>query len=198
MEILYNSFWFSYIVLPLLIFLARVIDVSLGTLRIIFISKGQRMIAPFLGFFEVLIWILAISQIMNNLDNWTCFLGYAAGFATGNYIGMKIEERLAIGVLVIRLMYEKSTNELMKVLNQNGFGATQLEAMGHYSAVNVVWIIIERKKLKILEAIISEHTPNAVYTIEDVKHVKRGVYHSVPMKRRLTMRNSFFRLRKGK
>ena len=86
-----------------LIFLARICDVSIGTMRIIFVSKGKRNIAPILGFFEVLIWITAISKIMENLDNYVNFIAYAAGFATGNFVGMIIEEKLAMGILMIRV-----------------------------------------------------------------------------------------------
>jgi uncharacterized protein YebE (UPF0316 family) len=92
----FNSALLSYGILPFLIFLARICDVSTGTVRIIFVSKGKRNIAPFLGFFEVLIWIVAISKIMQNLDNYVNYIAYAAGFATGNFVGMLIEERLAV------------------------------------------------------------------------------------------------------
>ena len=84
----FDSNLFIYVLLPLLIFMARICDVSIGTLRIIFVSKGKRNIAPVLGFFEVLIWITAISKIMENLDNYVNFVAYAAGFATGNFVGM--------------------------------------------------------------------------------------------------------------
>ncbi|HPA70469.1 MAG TPA: DUF5698 domain-containing protein, partial [Bacteroidales bacterium] len=87
----------NYLLLPLFIFLARIFDVSLGTLRIIFVTKGMRIIAPLVGFFEVLIWLLAISRIMQDLDNWVSYIAYAGGFATGNFVGMYLEERLAIG-----------------------------------------------------------------------------------------------------
>ena len=89
----FDSDLFSYVLMPLLIFLARICDVSIGTLRIIFVSKGKKNIAPILGFFEVLIWITAISKIMQNLDNYINYIAYAAGFATGNLIGMIIEEK---------------------------------------------------------------------------------------------------------
>src|SRR5512133_102522 len=88
---------FTYVILPLFIFCARIIDVSLGTMRIIFVTKGMRKVAPIIGFFEVFVWLLAISRIMQNLDNWVCYVAYAGGFATGNLIGMMIEEKHAIG-----------------------------------------------------------------------------------------------------
>ena len=95
----YDSSLFTYAILPVLIFLSRLIDVTIGTLRIIMVSKGQKSWAPILGFFEVLIWLIAISKIFQNLDNWLCYVTYAAGFATGNYIGLFLEEKLAVGIL---------------------------------------------------------------------------------------------------
>jgi hypothetical protein len=95
---------YAWVVLPILIFLARVIDVSLGTLRIIFIARGRRKLAPLLGFFEVLIWIVVVSQVMQNLHSPLSFIAYAAGFATGNYVGMWIEDKLAIGTLIVRVI----------------------------------------------------------------------------------------------
>jgi uncharacterized protein YebE (UPF0316 family) len=78
--------YYTYILIPLLIFFARITDVSMGTVRIILVAKGYRTVAPIIGFFEVLIWILAISKIFENLDNWVCYVAYAGGFATGNYV----------------------------------------------------------------------------------------------------------------
>ena len=86
----YEGATFTYFVLPFLIFIARICDVSIGTIRIVMVAKGQKIIAPILGFFEVLIWLLAISRIFENLDNWVCYFAYGAGFATGNYVGMFI------------------------------------------------------------------------------------------------------------
>ena len=104
--------------------MARVIDVSLGTMRIIFVSKGNRVIAPFLGFFEVFIWIIAMGQIMSNLNNFACYFGYATGFALGNYVGLRLEEHLAMGNLLIRIISQKDGNVLIKNLSDNGYGAT--------------------------------------------------------------------------
>ena len=126
----FNSDIFSYGLLPAFIFIARVCDVSLGTLRIIFVSKGNKQIAPFLGFFEVLIWIVAISRIMQNLDNYLTYIAYAGGFATGNYVGMLIEERLAMGIQMIRVFTNKKAEELVQSLNSRGYGATSVKAQG--------------------------------------------------------------------
>ena len=126
----FESNLYLYLVLPLLIFFARIIDVSLGTMRIILVSKGQRIIAPILGFFEVFIWIIAIGQIMGNINNFACYFGYAAGFATGNYVGMRLEEHLAMGNLIIRVISQKDGNVLIKNLNIRGYGATMVEGEG--------------------------------------------------------------------
>src|SRR3954465_6757959 len=99
-----NSELFKWAVLPLLIFIARTSDVTLGTLRNIFISKGFRNIVPFIGFFEVLIWLISIRQVMQHLDNPVCYIGFAGGFAMGTYVGLKVENRLALGIQVLRII----------------------------------------------------------------------------------------------
>ena len=91
MEFLVPGTWiFTWVLLPILIFFARILDQSIGTMRLIFLSKGMKHIAPFLGFFEVIIWLLAIGQIMQHLDNWVCYVAYGAGFAMGNFIGITL------------------------------------------------------------------------------------------------------------
>jgi uncharacterized protein YebE (UPF0316 family) len=172
----FDSSLFSYVFMPVLIFLARICDVSIGTLRIIFVSKGKRNIAPILGFFEVLIWITAISKIMENLDHYINFVAYAAGFATGNLVGMVIEERLAMGILMIRIFAHERGNELVQSLNAQGFGATVVEAHGAREHIHLIYSIIKRNELaKVLE-VITCFSPKAFYTIEDVKAVNEGIF----------------------
>lgn len=172
----FDSAIFSYVLMPLLIFLARICDVSIGTMRIIFVSKGKRNIAPFLGFFEVLIWIIAISKIMQNLDNYVNYIAYAAGFATGNFVGMLIEERLAVGVQMIRVFSSKSGCELMQILNTNGYGATCVEAKGAKEKVNLIYTIVQRNDLKKVVEIIHNYNPKAFYTIEDIRATNEGIF----------------------
>ena len=97
--LLFNSNFYAWLLLPFLIFMARIADVSIGTVRLIFVSRGFKYLAPIVGFFEVHIWLLAIGQIMKNLSNPICYLGYAGGFAMGNYVGMHIAEKLSLGVV---------------------------------------------------------------------------------------------------
>jgi uncharacterized protein YebE (UPF0316 family) len=172
-----NSDVFTYVIMPLLIFLARICDVSIGTMRIIFVSKGKKNIAPVLGFFEVLIWIIAISKIMQNLDNYVNYVAYAAGFATGNFIGMIIEEKLAMGIQMIRVFTNEKGMDLVKILNSNGFGATAVEAHGAKEKVNLVYSIVHRNELEKVLDIINEFNPRAFFTVEDVKAVNEGIFN---------------------
>ena len=107
-----NFDYYNWITLPLIIFFSRICDVSLGTLRHVFISKGFRKIVPLLGFFEVLIWIIVVAQVMKNLNNVACYLAWAGGFATGTYVGLWIEEKLALGLQVVRIITNQDSSEL--------------------------------------------------------------------------------------
>lgn len=122
-----NSDLFNWVLLPVGIYLARVTDVSLGTMRIITLSRGLKKIAPILGFIEILIWLMAIRQIFNNLNNPACYLAYAAGFASGIFTGMWIEERVAIGLRVVRIITRFDAEELIKALRESGFGITVID-----------------------------------------------------------------------
>lgn len=173
----FNSDLFSYVLIPVLIFIARICDVSIGTLRIIFVSKGNRKVAPILGFFEVLIWIIAISKIMQNLDNYINYVAYAAGFATGNFVGMIIEEKLAMGIQMIRVFTNENGMDLVKTLNNNGFGATTIEAHGAKEKVHLVYSIVHRNELEKVLDVINEFNPRAFFTIEDVKTVNEGIFN---------------------
>jgi uncharacterized protein YebE (UPF0316 family) len=172
----FDSNLFTYGLLPLLIFLARICDVSIGTLRIIFVSKGKKYIAPLLGFFEVLIWITAISKIMQNLDNYVNYIAYAAGFASGNFVGMIIEERLAMGIQMIRIFTHEEGPALVQILNSNGYGATFVEAQGAREKVHLIYTIVQRNELNNVLGVIDNFNPKAFYTVEDVKAVNEGIF----------------------
>jgi uncharacterized protein YebE (UPF0316 family) len=167
---------FDLLILPLFIFLARICDVSLDTLRIIFISKGYKFVAPVIGFFEILIWIVVITRIMQNLDNWLCYVAYAGGFATGNFIGMLLDEKLAIGYEMVRVITKKDAHGLTNALRKAGYGVTSVDAMGMQGEVGILYIVINRKKLNEIIAIINEYNPNAFYTIENINFVNKKVF----------------------
>ncbi len=136
--------------------------------------------APFLGFFEILIWILAISRIMQNLDNPICYIAYAGGFATGNYVGMIIEEKLAIGILLIRIITQNDATHLINSLEQEGYGSTSIEAEGALKQVHIIFTVIKRVKLKDVVQLINEFNPNAFYSIEDLRFVNQGIFPIKP------------------
>lgn len=185
----YESGFFTYFILPFLIFLSRIIDVTIGTIRIVMVAKGQKVWAPVLGFFEVLIWLIAISRIFENLDNWMCYFGYAAGFATGNYIGLKLEEKLAMGIIKIQIITRKSADLLIEQLKASGYGITHHDAKGGSEDVSIIYTIIKRTKLEKVVEQIKSFNPNAFYSIEDVRFVSHGVFPEKP---------ASWRLRKGK
>ncbi len=167
-----NSAYFDYLVLPLLIFVLRIFDVSLDTMRIIFMTKGYRKIAPIIGFFEILIWIVAITRIMQNLNNWVTYVAYAAGFATGNYVGMLLDEKLAIGHELIRVI-TKEISDLADTLRGAGFGVTSVKASGMQGEVGIHYVVVNRKNLRKAVEIIEYKAPSAFYTIENIHFVNR-------------------------
>lgn len=168
--------YFAYIIIPLLICLARIVDVSLGTMRIILVSKGAKIIAPILGFFEILIWLVAIGQVMQNLTNVMNYFAYALGFALGNYIGILIEQKLAIGMVVVRIITATDASELIDYMKSANFGVTVIDAEGANGPVHLVFTVIKRSLVPILISHINKFNSKAFYSIEDVRFVSEGVF----------------------
>jgi uncharacterized protein YebE (UPF0316 family) len=192
--LLLNSEFFAWVLLPLLIFVARVADVSLGTVRVIFIARGLKYFAPIVGFFEIIIWLLAIGQIMQNLSNPVCYIAYAAGFAMGNYVGIWIAEKLSLGVVLIRVITSKDASELIEYLKTADYGVTIVDAKGSAGNVQVVFTIVRRREVATVVSLIKQFNPNAFYTIEEVGFVEQGIFPA-----RKTWLNNLFRpFRKGK
>ena len=172
------EFFVAWILTPLLIFIARIFDVSVGTIRIILIAKGLRKFAPLLGFFESLIWILAVSQIMMHLNNFYYYIAYASGFATGTYLGMILEEKLSLGYIIVRVITYKDATELVLNLREKKYTATVLNADGVTGAVKLIFLVIKRTHSEEVIKLIKHYNPNAFYTVEDVKFVSGGVFPS--------------------
>jgi uncharacterized protein YebE (UPF0316 family) len=169
---------FTWVILPLLIFLARIIDQSIGTLRLIFVSKGMKYLAPLIGFAESIIWLLAVSQIMKHLDNAACFVAYGLGFATGNYVGILLEEKLSIGKVIIRVFCKHDDFPLLDRLQNAKYGLTLMEAKGSQGPVTIIFSVIARKDIKPFVEIVHGVNPGAFYTIEDVKSASEGIFRS--------------------
>lgn len=187
----------EWVIIPLLIFMARIMDVTLGTLRIVFISKGDKVIAPLLGFLEVLIWLVAITQVMQNLNNIASYLAWAGGFATGNFMGLRIEQKLALGQMVVRVITVDAAHQLIERLKGHGYRLTCVDARGTRGKVNLLFMIVKRKKLEHVLNIIREYNPQAFYSIEDVRSVSAYGLPQEESERGINLRR-IFPLRKGK
>lgn len=197
MEPLLDSPFFNWVLLPLLIFFSRICDVTIGTIRIIFVSRGNKFFASTLGFFEVLIWLIAIGQIMKNLDNFLCYIAYAGGFALGNFIGIMLEEKLAMGILVVRVITRKDASMLFEAFKNEGFGVTAIDARGATGPVAIIYTVIKRSALPKVAELIKKFNPKAFYSIEDVRTVNSGVFPSGVL-RGIHMGGYFRRYRKRK
>ncbi len=173
--------YFSLYILPFLICIARILDVSFGTLRIIFISKGSRLLAPIVGFFEVFIWIIAIGEVMKNLDNFVNIVAYCIGYSLGNFIGILIEERLAIGIVTMRIITKRDSTQLIHALRDKNYNITSMDAEGNLGPISIIFMTLKRSSIKKVIPIIYEYNPLATYSIEDVRYVSDLTYNN-PLK----------------
>ncbi len=181
MPAFFDSTMYTWLILPSLIFFARVMDVSLDTVRIIFINRNLRYYASIIGFFEVLIWLMVIRQIFQHMGNPVCFLTYAAGFATGNFVGVIIEDKLSIGKVIIRIITRRESDDLITYLRSAGYGLTIIDAEGVTGPVKVIMSIVERSNIEHIVDIIKQHNPQAFYSVEDVRFVSEAVTpHRLP------------------
>lgn len=162
------------VVTPLLIFCARLCDVSLSTVRIILVSRGIKKAAPLIGFFEVLAWLFAISQVMRHLDHWVNYVAYALGFAAGTRMGIFLESRLALGLVAVRVITPDDASDLIGRLRDERFGVTDFAARGVRGNVRLILSVIQRKHLdRVVEIVRSSH-PKAFVSISDVRSVSEG------------------------
>lgn len=167
---------FTYVILPLLIFIARITDQTIGTIRLIYAAKGFKYLAPVVGFFESLIWLTAISQIMKHLDNFYCYIAFAGGFAMGNFFGIYLEQKISIGVVLVRVILQKYEEALGDNLKAAGFGFTLLDATGREGSVKLIFSTIQRRDLKKYITIVQKIRPKAFYTVEDIRQVKGNIF----------------------
>ena len=164
--------------IPVLIFLARVADVTLGTLRIIFLSRGIRYLAAIFAFFEIVIWLVAISQIMQNLGNIANYIAYAVGFSMGSFVGISIERKLFVGNLMVRIVVKRDVGELVDLLSSHGYGVTCVDGEGIKGPVKIVFTVVNRKDLNIVVDIIKDHYPDSFYTVEDMRFAsEHNIFH---------------------
>lgn len=161
---------------PLVIFFSRICDVSLGTLRIVLVSKGEKKIAPVVAFVELFIWIVVIAQVLSRANDIYSYIAYAGGYAAGTLIGLHMEEKIGFGFIVIRVFTLAHGGELVRLLHRKGYGSTVMQGEGSSSAIDIVEAVVNRKDTKAVEQLIIQYDPQAFYVIEDVRSKKRGIF----------------------
>ncbi|NIR49250.1 DUF2179 domain-containing protein [candidate division KSB1 bacterium] len=194
----FESEVYLWLVLPVLIFLARICDVTIGTLRIIFTTRGYKRMAASLGFFEISIWLLAISAVFKNLNNVGCFLGYAAGYTAGIYLGMYVENKMAIGIQIVRIVTRSDASQLISHLRSEGYGITTVDGQGSFGPVKIIFSLIKRKDLPNIIKSINYYNPKALFSVEDVRLAERAVVRKTPSIFEKRFLNRFKLERKGK
>ncbi len=172
MSSIFSEGSFSFSFLPVLVFFAELSVVTLFTLRIIFLSRGKKFLAPVIGFFEVTIWLFAIGQVMQNLHSPGCFLGFASGFTLGNYLGVLIEKRLALGTVVVRTVTHRNAAVLISNLQEAQYGVTSLDAEGARGPVKVVFTVVRRRELDTVLTIIRRFDPEAFYSVDEIQEAR--------------------------
>ncbi len=183
-----DSPWWILLGVPLLIFLARVLDVGVGTLRIAMVARGHRRLAPLLGFCESLIWLVAISQVVQHLDRAVHYLAWSAGYATGTWVGLVLEERLAFGLLAVRTITDEDASKLVEDLEAAAFDTTSFAARGIRGRVRLLFSVIRRRDLERYRKIIERRHPKAFVSISDVRSASEGFGLGSPNARRSQLR----------
>jgi uncharacterized protein YebE (UPF0316 family) len=190
---------YSLVFLPLLIFIARIGDVSMETIRVIYISRGIKYLAPIIAFFEIIIWLLVMEVVMSDLTNIANFFAFALGFAMGTYVGLAIEEKLSIGMVIMRIVTtEESNEEIATFLQSENFGVTRLDAKGERSNVKVNVTLVNRTDVSRITKHLQTTNPHAFFSIEDVLYANEGVFRPKKPNAITGLFHSFIRLRKKK
>jgi uncharacterized protein YebE (UPF0316 family) len=162
----------------LLIFVLRVADMALDTIRVLFMMRGRKGPAWVLGFFQALIFVVAISSVLSNLDNLLNVIGYAAGYASGVVLGIVLEDRMAIGFTQITVISSKRGSMIAEVLRENGFAVTEIPARGKDGTVTLLNLAVRRKQISQAETIILEADAEAFITSEEVRPMRRGYWRA--------------------
>lgn len=164
----------SIVLSALLVFVARVLNVTISTLRTLMMTRGRKLLAAFLGFFEALLFALIISQVVQNLDNVWNLVGYSAGFSVGILLGLEIEGWLAVGYATVNVVSSFKAHDVAEAIRQAGFGATESRGFGSESEVGLVRAVVPRREIEAVSKIVSEVDPASFVTIEDTAAVRRG------------------------
>lgn len=162
----------------LLIFGLRIVDVSAATLRLLFVVRGQKVLAWVSGFFQAIVFVVAISQVLTHLDNVLNMVGYAAGFATGTVVGMWLEERLAVGYAHVRVISPRQGAALAQRLRETGFAVTEIAGRGRDGTVTVLNLSVTRRQVPEIRHLVTSLDPNAFITVEEIRPLRRGYFRA--------------------
>lgn len=160
------------------IFALRVSDMSLDTIRVLFVMRGRKGLAWMLGFVQALIFVVAISSVLANLDNVLNVLGYAAGYATGNVVGILLENRIAIGFTLVTIISSKRGAMVAESLRHSGYAVTEIPARGKDGTVTYLNVTVRRKEVSSVETVALESDPSAFITSDEVRPMRRGYWRA--------------------
>ncbi len=159
---------------PLIIFGLRIIDVTLATLRMLLIMRDRRTIVPVIGFFEALIWVVAVGTAIQNLHSTWHILGYAGGFAAGSVVGLFIEGKLALGLASIRIISRDLGEEVARALRDEGFGVTEFAGYGREGKVDMIYTLVKRRQIRRVLEVVDQADDLAFLSVEEPRTIRRG------------------------
>lgn len=177
--------WFAVPYGPLLIFAMRVVDVSMGSVRVILMVRGWRKVAAAVGFVEVLVWIVAVGNALQHLTSPYHLVGYAGGFATGTYVGVTIERALALGNVVIRaIIPDQEAGQAARALRDEGYAVTEVDGRGRDGPVDILNVVVGRRNASHVADAIEASTPKSFITVEEIRTSRRGMLRPAGAQRR--------------
>ena len=160
------------------IFLLRVCDMSMDTIRVLFVVRGKKLFVFLLGFVQATVFVVAITSVLSKMGSILNVLGYALGFATGNVVGMLIENRLAIGHTMVTIISSTLGSNIAERLRASGYAVTEISGRGKDGTVFELHASINRKDVDSVETIVLETDPQAFVTAEDIRPVRRGFFRA--------------------
>lgn len=190
--------WFNWIVMPVIIILARILDVSLSTVRVYLTARGEKKFAAGVGFVEVLIWLIIVRQIIIAIDNPAWYIAYATGFALGTYIGISISERLSVGRVIVRIIVKEDATRLISALKKEGFGYTVVDSHSEDHRSFIIFSVMHSNDVALVSKLIKQTSPKAFFTVEDVRRVSQGNFRKEDKNNFFVPVDTIFKTRLGK
>lgn len=157
-----------------LIFFLRVANIALGTVRVLFVVRGERLLASIMSFVEALLFLVAIGKVVQDLTNIPNVLAYCVGFAVGTWVGMAIEGKLALGYVLVRIVSLQKGRRIALALREKGYGVTEMLGEGRAGRVGIIDVVAKRKDVPLITSIGCELDENAFITVQEPKEVYRG------------------------